>query len=203
DHGLALELARRGAAVVGVDLAADGVAHARAAALEAGVEAAFEVADACALPYGDGSFDGVVSAFGVVFASEPERAAAELARVCRSEGRLGLTLVPRATRTAALWTTLLRHGHPGPHPADWEQRLDELLGGDFDLAVELRESPEAEQPPRLDWEQWVAAFPPLRELAARLDPAALAALRADFERIDDDDLHGTAASYLLVRGRRR
>jgi SAM-dependent methyltransferase len=50
----------------------------------------FELADAEALPYPDDSFDVVLSTFGVMFAPDHERAAAELSRVCRPAGRIGL-----------------------------------------------------------------------------------------------------------------
>ncbi len=50
----------------------------------------FEVADAEALPYTDASFDVVLSTFGVMFAPDHHRAAAELARVCRPGRRIGL-----------------------------------------------------------------------------------------------------------------
>lgn len=50
----------------------------------------FEVADVEALPYPDASFDVVLSTFGVMFAPDHERAAAEMARVCRAGGRIGL-----------------------------------------------------------------------------------------------------------------
>ncbi len=50
----------------------------------------FEVADAEALPYPDASFDVVLSTFGVMFAPDHPRAAAELMRVCKPGGRLGL-----------------------------------------------------------------------------------------------------------------
>lgn len=200
--GLALELARRGAAVLGVDVAPDGIAHARAAAAEAGVDAAFELADAAALPYADATFDGVASSFGVIFTAEPERAASELGRVCRPGGKLGLTLMPRATRTGAVWEALLRRGRPGPHPADWEDRLEELLGETFELEVELRKTPDDKPATRLEWDQTVGSFGPLRELVARLDAGAVAALRAEIERIDDEFAHA-APSYVLVLGRRR
>jgi SAM-dependent methyltransferase len=51
----------------------------------------FEVADVEALPYPDASFDVVLSTFGVMFAPDHERAASEMARVCRPGGRIGLT----------------------------------------------------------------------------------------------------------------
>jgi ubiquinone/menaquinone biosynthesis C-methylase UbiE len=50
----------------------------------------FEVADAEALPYPDASFDVVLSTFGVMFAPDHQRAAAELMRVCSPGGRIGL-----------------------------------------------------------------------------------------------------------------
>lgn len=200
--GLALELARSGASVLGVDVAADGIAHARERSAEAGVEAHFELADASALPYPEASFDGVASSFGVIFAAEPERAAAELGRVCRPGGKLGLTLMPRASRTAAVWAALLRHGHPGPHPADWENRLEELLGEAFELELERRETDDEGPTGRLEWDQVVVSFGPLRELVARLDGGAVSALRAELERIDAEFAH-TPPSYLLALGRRR
>ena len=50
----------------------------------------FEVADAEALPYPDGSFDVVLSTFGVMFAPNHQRVADELMRVCKPGGRIGL-----------------------------------------------------------------------------------------------------------------
>ena len=50
----------------------------------------FEEADVEALPFADGTFDVVLSTFGVMFAPDQERAAAEMMRVLRPGGRLGL-----------------------------------------------------------------------------------------------------------------
>jgi ubiquinone/menaquinone biosynthesis C-methylase UbiE len=50
----------------------------------------FEVADVEALPYPEASFDVVLSTFGVMFAPDHRRAAAELMRVCGPGGRIGL-----------------------------------------------------------------------------------------------------------------
>lgn len=51
---------------------------------------AFEVADAEALPFADGTFDVALSSFGVMFAPNQPQAAAELLRVVRPGGRIGL-----------------------------------------------------------------------------------------------------------------
>ncbi|HEY7172088.1 MAG TPA: class I SAM-dependent methyltransferase [Vicinamibacterales bacterium] len=50
----------------------------------------FEGADAEALPYSTGSFDVVLSTFGVMFAPNHDCAASEMMRVCRPGGRIGL-----------------------------------------------------------------------------------------------------------------
>jgi len=50
----------------------------------------FKQADAEALPFTKGSFDAVVSTFGVMFTPNQDKAAAELMRVCKSGGKIGL-----------------------------------------------------------------------------------------------------------------
>jgi ubiquinone/menaquinone biosynthesis C-methylase UbiE len=50
----------------------------------------FREADAEALPFDDGSFDAVLSTFGCMFTPNPPRAAAEMLRVCRRGGRIGM-----------------------------------------------------------------------------------------------------------------
>ena len=54
------------------------------------LDVTFQVADAEALPFDDASFDAVLSTFGVMFAPDHATAAAEMARVCRPGGRIGL-----------------------------------------------------------------------------------------------------------------
>jgi ubiquinone/menaquinone biosynthesis C-methylase UbiE len=55
-----------------------------------GLEVKFQVADAENLPFADASFDAVVSTFGGMFSPDQDRTAAEMVRVCRSGGRIGL-----------------------------------------------------------------------------------------------------------------
>jgi ubiquinone/menaquinone biosynthesis C-methylase UbiE len=50
----------------------------------------FQVADAEDLPFADASFDAVVSTFGGMFSPDQDRTAAEMVRVCRPGGRIGL-----------------------------------------------------------------------------------------------------------------
>jgi SAM-dependent methyltransferase len=92
---LTLPAARTGARVAGLDIAPALVAQlARRAAAE-GLAVDAREGDAEALPFAGGSFDTVVSMFGVMFAGQPQLAADELLRVTRAGGRIALaTWVP-------------------------------------------------------------------------------------------------------------
>jgi ubiquinone/menaquinone biosynthesis C-methylase UbiE len=79
----------------------------------------FEEADAEALPYSDGSFDVVLSSFGVMFTPDHVHAAKELVRVCRTGGRIGLANWTSRGFIGQLLTTVGRHvpSPPGLTPA--------------------------------------------------------------------------------------
>jgi ubiquinone/menaquinone biosynthesis C-methylase UbiE len=85
-----LAAARRGCIVTSTDYVSSllerGAERARAERLEV----TFQTADVEALPFGDGSFDAVVSTFGVMFAPDHAKSAAEMARVVRPGGCIGL-----------------------------------------------------------------------------------------------------------------
>jgi SAM-dependent methyltransferase len=203
--GVAIRAAREGAEAVGIDIAPDAIEQARAAAAAEGVDALFEVGDAGALSYGDATFDIVASAFGVNFTLDHAQAAQELARVCRSGGRLGLTLMPRESRAADLWTLVRRYGGgvDSDHPADFSERLDELLGESFAFETRRRESPAAHTATAHEaWEFFVENFGPLKDLAATLDAARLDALRAEFEALRDRWGDRPATSVLVLGTRR-
>lgn len=70
--------------VVGIDASEGYAAYARDRVRDP--RARFEVGDARALPFDDGSFDAVVSGLVLNFVPEPERAAAEMVRVTRAGG---------------------------------------------------------------------------------------------------------------------
>jgi len=72
----------------------------------------FQVADAEALPYPDASFDVVLSTFGVMFAPDQATAAAEMARVCRPGGRIGMANWTPAGFIGQVFKTLGRHVPP-------------------------------------------------------------------------------------------
>jgi ubiquinone/menaquinone biosynthesis C-methylase UbiE len=85
-----LAAARRWCDVTASDYVPALLARTRARAEANGLAMTFREADAENLPFGDASFDVVTSTFGVMFTLDQEKAAAELARVCRPQGRIGL-----------------------------------------------------------------------------------------------------------------
>lgn len=94
----------------------------------------FREADAEALPFDDGSFDVVLSTFGVMFAPNQAQAAAEMARVVRPGGRIGLANWTPEGFIGQLFRTIGRHVPPPAgvsSPALWgtEARLAELFPG--------------------------------------------------------------------------
>lgn len=111
----AIEAARRGAIVTGVDFAEDliTVAHEKAAA--AGQpEIRFDVADIEDLPYDDGSFDVVISSFGAIFAPRHDVVAWQLSRVLRPAGRLALTAWLQEEPNCRLMTITAPYSAPPP-----------------------------------------------------------------------------------------
>lgn len=86
----ALAAARRGCVVTASDYVPKLLDRAAARAAAEGLSLEVSEADAEALPFADGTFDVVLSTFGVMFAPDQETAAAELLRVCRPGGRVGV-----------------------------------------------------------------------------------------------------------------
>src|SRR6186713_1033781 len=128
-----LAAARRGCQVVSTDYVATlldrGAERARAERLDV----RFQVADAEALPFGDASFDAVLSTFGVMFAPDHATSATEMARVCRPGGRIGLANWTPEGFIGQLFKTLGRHLPPPAGvqpPALWgtEAHLRALFG---------------------------------------------------------------------------
>jgi len=87
---IAIRAAAAGAQVIGIDLTPELFPVARARSFAARVAIDWVEGDAEDLPYEDDRFDRVTSAFGVQFAPRHAVAAAEMARVTRPGGRIGM-----------------------------------------------------------------------------------------------------------------
>jgi SAM-dependent methyltransferase len=93
----------------------------------------FQEADAENLPFADASFDAVLSTFGVMFTPNQDKAAAELARVCKPGGRIGLANWTPDSFIGQLFKTIGKYIPPAPgvkSPGLWgtQARLEELFG---------------------------------------------------------------------------
>ena len=137
-----LAAARRWCDVVSTDYVAALLERGRARAGAEGLPVQFEQADAENLPYTDHSFDVVLSTFGVMFTPDQDKAAAEMARVCKSGGRIGLANWTPTSLIGELFKLMGKYVTPAAgvkSPALWgtEARLRELFGECLDaMAIE-------------------------------------------------------------------
>jgi len=128
-----LAAARRFARVTSTDyvqhLLDNGAARAKAERLEVD----FQAADAEALPFGDGTFDVVLSTFGAMFTPQPNKPAHEMLRVVRRGGRIGLANWTPEGFIGQLFRVIARYVAPPAglqSPMLWgtEPRITELFG---------------------------------------------------------------------------
>ena len=130
-----LVAAARGADVTASDLTPELLEVARARASEAGLDLQYAVADAEALPFGDASYDVVMSAIGVMFAPFHQAAADELVRVCRPGGTIALLSWTPEGMIGDLFRQMKEFAPPPPagaqSPPLWgsEEHLQGLFGG--------------------------------------------------------------------------
>jgi SAM-dependent methyltransferase len=138
----ALAAARRFCRAVGVD-APQRLERARRRAHAEGLEVALAEGGAGELPFPDGSFDAVLSAGAAMSAPGPDGAAAELLRVCRPGGRIGLVAWTPDGYLGRLSAAVGRH-LPAPAgrqaPALWgsQHRLRELFGPEVAITAPRR-----------------------------------------------------------------
>jgi len=138
-----LAAARRGCLVTSTDYVGSLLERAAERARAERLDVTFQTADAEALPFADARFDAAISTFGVMFAPDHERAAAELARVVRPGGRIGLANWTPDSLVGRMFTVLGRYAPPpaGVQPPSlWgtEAHLRRLFG---DTAATVQVTP--------------------------------------------------------------
>jgi ubiquinone/menaquinone biosynthesis C-methylase UbiE len=129
--------------VTGVDYVPELLDRGRARAEAEHLPVTFVEGDAEALPCADGEYDAVLSVFGVMFAPDQEKCAAELTRVVRAGGTIALANWTPDGFIGQLFKTIGRHVPPPPGvrpPPLWgtEERVRELFG---DRVTDLRVTP--------------------------------------------------------------
>lgn len=124
----ALLAAERGATVIGVDPAERLLEVAAAAAEDRDLDAEFVPGEAASIPMSDAEADVVVSVFGVIFAPDPDAAAAEIARVTKPSGRFVMTAwipggpISDAVRLARQAVAEILGQPPPSPPFAWHER---------------------------------------------------------------------------------
>ncbi len=180
-----LAAARRGCEVVATDYVPALLERARERAAAERLDIEFREADAEALPFADGAFDAVVSTFGVMFTPDQERAAAELMRVCRPGGRIGLANWTPDGFIGQVFKTIGRHLPPPAgvrSPALWgsRDRIAELFEPQ---ATSVKTAQRQFVFRYRSTEHWLDIFKawygPMLKAFAALEPAPRAALRSD------------------------
>ena len=179
-----LAAARRGCEVTSTDYVPALLERGRLRVDAEGWRVNFQEADAEHLPFADAAFDAVLSTFGVMFAPDQAQAAAEMMRVCRPGGKIGLTCWTPAGFVGQIFRLVGQHVAPPPGvrpPAQWgtPERLQELFATAADhhterLFVKLRAR---------SAEAWLDGFRkfygPMNRTFAALDEASQAALTHD------------------------
>lgn len=180
-----LAAARRFARVTATDYVESLLAKAAARATADGLDATFKAGDAEALPFEDESFDVALSTFGVMFTPDHRKAAAELLRVVRRGGRIGLANWTPEGFIGRLFKVIGKHVPPPvglQPPSLWgtEPHIVQLFGQDAaDIRSERRHFNFRYESPA----HWIDVFRnyygPMHKAFAALDASGQKKLEAD------------------------
>jgi SAM-dependent methyltransferase len=210
-----LAAARRFGEVVGIDYVPMLLDEGRERARAEGLAVDFREGDAEELPFPDASFDVVLSTIGVMFAPNHEKAAAELLRVVRPGGKIGLANWVPDGYVGDLFRTMGKYVPPPAGlkpPFRWgtEEGLRELLGDGIGSLQSRRRSFMWRFPSARHHVEFMRSYyGPLQKAFETLDEAGQEALKEDLISVVEHYNHsgdGTAvwpADYLEVVATRR
>ena len=181
---MSMAAARRWCDVVSTDYVPALLAAGRARAQAEGHVIQFQEADAEALPFADGIFDAVVSTFGVMFTPNQDKAAAELVRVCKPGGTIGLANWTPDGFIGQVFKNLGKYLPPpagAKSPALWgtRARLDEMFGGHATVTAKPRHFNFRYRSREHFMEVFQTFYGPVLKAFAALDAEKQGALRAD------------------------
>jgi ubiquinone/menaquinone biosynthesis C-methylase UbiE len=186
-----LAAARRWCDVVATDYVPALLDRARERAAAERLDIEFRQADAEALSFPDASFDAVVSTFGVMFTPDQDRAAAELVRVCKRGGKIGLANWTPEGFIGQLFKTIGKHVAPAPgakSPALWgtRARIAELFEPHATSVKSAQRNFVFRYRSPDHWlEVFKTYYGPVLKTFAALEPAAQTALQGDLMALID------------------
>jgi len=199
-----LSAARRGCHVTGVDIARELLGQARERSNAEHVHIHFLEGDAEDLPFGDTSFDVILSTFGVMFAPDRLKAVDELLRVLKAGGKIGLATWWSNTdiRISEVFAKYMPPLSPEPPSNPWsnEVGLRTLFG---DRLSSLRITPMQVMyrfpSPVAYAEVMVTRYGPWKKFADSLKPDEVEALKRDL--IEEVNRHNRSGDDTLVSPR--
>lgn len=179
-----LAAARRYCDVTSTDYVADLLERGRTRAEADGLKMDFQTADAEDLPFEGGSFDAVTSTFGAMFAPNQAQVAAEMLRVCRSGGKIGMANWTPDSFIGGLFKTLGKYVPPAPglkSPALWgtSEQLETFFGEGGKVTAVRRDYVLRYRSAEHWLEVWRSIYGPLQKAFGALEPAQQDALHAD------------------------
>ena len=189
-NGMAtLAAARRWCDVTSTDYVPALLERGRARAAAEGWQIDFKEADAENLPFDDNSFDNVISTFGVMFTPNQEQAAAELIRVCKPKGRIGLANWTPDGFIGQVFKTLGKHVAPpagAKSPAVWgtSARLHDMFdAGARSIRTESRLFKFRYRSPSHFLDVFKTYYGPVLKAFAALEPAKQEELHNDLHAL--------------------
>ena len=186
---VSLAAARRWCDVTSTDYVGALLERGRTRAAAEGLTIAFREADAEALPFKDASYDVVVSTFGVMFTPDQDSAAAEMVRVCKRGGKIGLANWTPEGFIGQLFKTIGKHMPPPPgarSPALWgtRARIAELFEPHASsIKTAQRDFVFRYRSPQHWLDVFRTYYGPLLKTFAALEPSAQAALETDLKAL--------------------
>lgn len=186
-----LAAARRFCKVVSTDYVDSLLNHSRSRCEAEGLSVDYQHADAENLPFGDNSFDNVVSTFGVMFTPNQARSASEMIRVCRPGGKIGMANWTPDSFIGQVFKTLGSYIPPPAginSPARWA--TNEFLQQQFGSVAERITSPVKQftfryQSPRHWLDVFSNYYGPLLKAFEALDADKASSLRKDIRSLID------------------
>ncbi len=180
-----LAAARRWCDVISTDYVPALLERGRERAATERLDVTFREADAEALSFAPASFDAVVSTFGVMFTADQDKAAAELLRVCKPGGKIGLANWTPDGYIGRLFKTLGKHLPPPAgvkSPALWgtRARITEMFGAQAsNIVAEPRMFAFRYRSPQHWLDVFKTYYGPMLKAYAALDAGGQAALTRD------------------------
>jgi SAM-dependent methyltransferase len=197
-----LAAARRWCQVTSTDWVPALLARGKTRAEAEGFTVTFQEADAEDLPFADNEFDAVLSTFGVMFTPNQQRSSAEIFRVLKPGGKIGLACWTPSGFVGQMFKVIGKHVPPPAglnSPLLWgtEARLKELFPSAAKIEVKTANCVFRYLSPQHYVDIFRTFYGPMVRTFAALDEAGQAALSSDLIALMDAGNRATDGTLIL------